>query len=66
MLSKKAVVFLSDFASPYAVSLQRVRDRLRVEESFDLLEKKIRFGSRQAAFFCVDGLIKDEMFDGFR
>ncbi len=63
MLSKKAVVFLSDFASPYAVSLQRVRDRLRVEESFDLLEKKIRFGSRQAAFFCVDGLIKDEMFE---
>ena len=57
------MVFLSDFAYPYAVNLLRVRDALRVEESFDLLEKKIRFGDRQAAFFCVDGFIKDEMFE---
>lgn len=55
--------FLSDFAYPYAANLVRVRDALRVKESFDLLEKKIRLGERQAAFFCVDGFIKDEMFE---
>ncbi len=57
------MVFLSDFACPYEVGLLRVREKLRVEQSFDLLEKKIRFGSRQAAFFCIDGFIKDEMFE---
>jgi stage V sporulation protein AF len=55
--------FLSDFAYPYAANLVRVRDALRVKESFDLLEKRIRLGERQAAFFCVDGFIKDEMFE---
>ncbi len=54
---------MSDFAYPYAANLVRVRDALRVKESFDLLEKRIRLGERQAAFFCVDGFIKDEMFE---
>ena len=63
MLLEKAVVFLSDFAYPYQANLLRVRDALRVEESFDLLEKKIRMGDRQAAFFCIDGFVKDEMFE---
>ena len=63
LLLKKGGVFLSDFAYPYKVNLVRVRDKLRVEESFDLLEKKIRFGSGQATFFCVDGFIKDAVFE---
>ena len=57
------MVVLSDFAYPYQVNLLRVREKLRTEKSFDLLEKKIRLGAGQAAFFCVDGLIKDEMFE---
>lgn len=57
------MVFLSDFAYPYAANLVRVHETLRMDQSFDLLEKKVRLGGRRAAFFCVDGLIKDEMFE---
>ena len=54
---------MSDFAYPYPANLLRVQEVLRVEESFDLLQKKIRLGNRQAAFFCIDGFVKDEMFE---
>ena len=54
---------MSDFSYPYAANLLRVREQLRMDQSFDLLEKKIRFGAGQATFFCVDGFVKDEMFE---
>ncbi len=54
---------MSDFAYSYPVNLLRVREKLRVEHSFDLLEKKIRFGAGQATFFCIDGFIKDAVFE---
>ena len=54
---------MSDFAYSYSVNLLRVREKLRVEHSFDLLEKKIRFGAGQATFFCIDGFIKDAVFE---
>ena len=36
---------------------------LRVEQSFDLVAKKLSFGNRRAVLYFVDGLIKDELLE---
>lgn len=37
-----------------------IRALLPVKESFDLIERDLRIGGRMAAFYFVDGMIKDE------
>lgn len=39
----------------------RVYEDLCIGQSFDLIERRIRFGERDAAFFFVDGFCKEEV-----
>lgn len=51
------------FSMNHAENLRMVNERLRVDASFDLLTKRLTVAGRQATFFCIDGFIKDEMFE---
>ena len=50
-----------DFAN-YSQTVAAINRHLRVEESFDLVVKRLRIGEREATFYCVDGLVKDDVF----
>lgn len=54
---------MSDFAKSYDANIETVESTLRVKESFDMLVKHISVGNRKATFYCLDGFVKDEMFE---
>lgn len=54
---------MSDFDKPYEENLKMVEKKLRVSESFDMLIKKIKMGPKRVTFYCIDGFVKDEMFE---
>ena len=41
------------------VNLRVMRSRLRVEESFDIIERRLTLAGKEASFFYVDGFVKD-------
>ncbi len=54
---------MSDFEKSYEENLTMVNRKLRIGESFDILVKRIRSGGRRVTFYCIDGFVKDEMFE---
>ncbi len=59
----KAVVIMSDFEKSYEENLTAVNRKLRIGESFDILVKRIKSGGKHVTFYCIDGFVKDEMFE---
>lgn len=57
------VIVLSDFNKSYEENLEMIENKLRVSESFDMLIKKIKIADRKATFYCIDGFVKDEIFE---
>ncbi|MCM1544532.1 MAG: spore germination protein [Ruminococcus sp.] len=55
--------YMNDFSKKYEDNLIMVNRKLRVGESFDMLIKRIKVGSRRVTFYCIDGFVKDEMFE---
>ena len=43
----------------YDVNLRVVRSRLRVDENFDIIERRLTLGGKEASFFYIDGFVKD-------
>ena len=43
----------------YDVNLRVVRSRLRVDENFDVIERRLTIGGKEASFFYIDGFVKD-------
>ena len=43
----------------YTENVRRIRERLRVDESFDLIERHLRVDKRDLCFFYIDGFTKD-------
>ena len=43
----------------YDVNLRVVRSRLRVDESFDIIERRMTVGGKEICFFYIDGFVKD-------
>ena len=43
----------------YDVNLRVLRSRLRVEESFDIIERRMTVGGKEICFFYIDGFVKD-------
>ena len=43
----------------YDVNLRVVRSRLRVEESFDIIERRLTLAGKEVSFFYIDGFVKD-------
>ncbi len=54
---------MSDFEKSYEENLSMINRKLRVGESFDILIKRIKAGGRRVTFYCIDGFVKDEMFE---
>ena len=48
------------FSSNYTQNTHDLKQALRIEESFDLICKNTKIGGKDACFFFVDGLTKDE------
>ena len=51
------------FSSAFEEAVATANCYLRIHESFDLTVKRLRIGGRRAAFYCVEGLIKDEVLE---
>ena len=43
----------------YDVNLRVVRSRLRVGESFDIIERRLTLAGKEVSFFYIDGFVKD-------
>lgn len=54
---------MSDFSKDYNENLKMINRALRVGESFDLLIKKIKMCGKKVSFYCIDGFVKDAMFE---
>lgn len=54
---------MSDFSKSYEENLTMINRKLRVGESFDILVKRIKAGGKRVTFYCIDGFVKDEMFE---
>ncbi len=54
---------MGDFEKSYENNLIMVNRKLRVDESFDILIKHIKVAGKRATFYCIDGFVKDEMFE---
>ena len=47
--------------SSYKNNLTEIKNALRSDKSFDLVERDLYIGGRNAALFFVDGFIKDDI-----
>ena len=43
----------------FEVSLRVLRSKLRVNENFDVIERRLTIAGREACFFYIDGFVKD-------
>ena len=55
--------YMQIFTSDYNSNLHMINEKLRVGESFDIIVKRLKIGGRKATFYCLDGFVKDEMFE---
>lgn len=49
------------FMSEYENLLRQIKSQVPVDESFDLLERKLKIGERDATMFFVDGLVDGDV-----
>ena len=54
---------MKNFTSDYNSNLHTINEILRVGEVFDITVKHLNFGGRRATIYCLNGFIKDEMFE---
>ena len=52
-----------NFCLRYAQNLAVINKALRVGESFDIIVKRIEIAGKKATIYCIDGFVKDEMFE---
>ena len=50
---------ISRLSEDYTSNISDLRARMRVNKSFDLIEKHLSVGGRDMCFFYVDGFVKD-------
>lgn len=55
--------YMEKFRASYEKNLVSVTEKLRPQDNYDIIIKKIEIGSKSATLFCITGFIKDEMFD---
>ncbi len=54
---------MENFSSSYEMNVNSITEKLRPQDNYDVIAKKIEIGSKKATLFCITGFIKDEMFD---
>lgn len=51
------------FTGSYDSDTATLNERLRVQESFDLVTRTLQIGSRRARFYLIDGFAKDDLME---
>lgn len=54
---------MSDFNKSYEENLSVINEKLGFGKNFDIIVKHLKIADRRATFFCIDGFVKDEMFE---
>ncbi len=54
---------MNKFTKNYNENLHLANTKLRVGECFDMIIKRLTVGGRKGTFYCIDGFVKDEMFE---
>ena len=54
---------MKTFTDDYNSNLHMINEMLRVGESFDITVRRLKIGKRKAAFYCLNGFVKDEIFE---
>ena len=54
---------MKTLTSDYNSNLHTINEILRVGEVFDITVKRLIIGSKKAAFYCLNGFVKDEIFE---
>ncbi len=52
-------IFMSGFSLDYKENVLRLKEALGYGKSFDILNKRLTVGDTEAAFFYIDGFVKD-------
>lgn len=54
---------MESFTADYRHNLDIVNKKLRSNDNFDVIIKRIMIGDKKATLFCIDGFVKDEMLE---
>ncbi len=54
---------MTEFSASFKDNAEVIKKLLRTEENFDIIVREIKIAEKNAVLFCVNGFIKDEMFD---
>ena len=57
------MIYLKTLNSDYNSNLHTINEILRVGEVFDITVKHMKLGGKKATFYCLNGFVKDEMFE---
>ena len=57
------MICLKNLTKDYNSNLHTINEILRVGDVFDITVKRLKIGSRKATIYCLNGFIKDEMFE---
>ena len=57
------MIYLKTLTSDYNSNLHTINEILRVGEVFDITVKHMKLGGKKATFYCLNGFVKDEMFE---
>ncbi len=58
---QKGLPDMSEFSTNAEVNIKNMKDRLRFSANFDMLDRKIKIGGREAGFFFIDGFVQEDM-----
>ena len=47
----------------YEELIQNLDQELRVDENFDIIKRDLLVQNKKLSFYCVDGLVKDEVLE---
>ncbi len=56
---RKAKKDMQRLCEDYVVNVAELSERLRADESFDIIKRKLRAGGKELCFFYIDGFVKD-------
>lgn len=51
------------FNMEYSENVKKIDERLRIDESFDLVSRQIKIGNKKAMMYFVDGFVKDDLME---
>ena len=54
---------MEKLSNDYTTDITNLRRLLRIDDNFDILEKRLIIGGQRASLFFIDGFVKDEILE---